>query len=66
MTDPAAGTFEDAEAQAILAGLGLTPAERLNWLEEALAFVEWSRGLERVDHAVVPAEPAGGENSGRR
>ncbi len=54
MKDPTPGTFESAEHDALLAGLALTPAERLQWLEDALAFVEWSAGLPRVDHSKVP------------
>lgn len=51
MTDDWPATFDDAARGALLAGLALTPAERLAWLEEALAFVEWSQTLPRVDHS---------------
>lgn len=51
MIDRQPGSFEEAERQALLAGLALTPAERLQWLEEALAFAAWAADLPRVDHS---------------
>lgn len=42
------GRFEDAWKRQILAGLSVSPAERLRWLEEAIRFADKAGALARV------------------
>lgn len=45
--DPGSWDFEEARRAAVREGLRLTPAERLRWLEEAMAELEGLVGLAR-------------------
>lgn len=39
------GSFEDAWKRQVLAGLSVSPAERLRWLEEAIRFADKAGAL---------------------
>lgn len=48
MAEPAAiGSFEEAWRHQVLAGLSVSPEERLRWLEEALVFAARAGALPR-------------------
>ena len=62
---PSRHGWKDQWRDQLVRGLAVTPAQRVSWLEEALALAHHMRALRAPDQAHRPPEPAGPKGQGQ-